>query len=97
MAQYNLTREEQETTINWCNLDKTVEVDTADPVMIRRFDKLVEAYPEEYKLISEDAFFNAKRYQMPLKLLSFRNPPSQAQIEANRKKGFKPKVATNWP
>ena len=43
-----LTRIEQETIINSNNAEKMAEIYTADPVMIRKLDKLVEKYPDAY-------------------------------------------------
>ena len=43
-----LTRYEQETIVNYNNGDKLASVYTADPIVIRRLDKLVKKYPEDY-------------------------------------------------
>ena len=49
-----LTRIEQETIVNANAEEKMAEVYTADPVMIRKLDKMVEKYPDQYKVIKED-------------------------------------------
>ena len=41
-----LSRWEQETVVNYNNEEKTATVYTADPVVMRKLDKLVEKYPE---------------------------------------------------
>lgn len=42
-------RIEQETQINFNAAEDTAELYTADPVMIRKMDKLVEQNPEQFK------------------------------------------------
>ena len=42
-------RIEQETIINFNAAEDTAELYTADPVMIRKMDKLVEQNPEQFK------------------------------------------------
>ena len=92
MTVYNLTREEKETTINWCAADDTVIVDTADPVVIRKLDKLAEAYPDTYLVVRIDPNYNAKTYGFPAKYIRFGKPASEAKIEASRRNcGFSSK------
>ena len=47
MAIPSLTRYEQETIINYNNGDKMISLYTADPVVMKKLDKLVEKYPDE--------------------------------------------------
>lgn len=68
----NISREEQETIINFSADDKTAQVYTCDPVYIRKMDKLCERCPESYKVIKQDEY--SKTYSMPKKLVSFRIP-----------------------
>lgn len=44
-----MSRYEQETLVNYNNEEKTATVYTADPVVQRKLDKLVEKYPNDYK------------------------------------------------
>jgi hypothetical protein len=82
---YKLTQEEKETTINWCAADDSVTVDTADPVVLRKLDKLAEAYPDTYRVMRIDPNFAAKTYSFPAKYIRFGKPTSKAKIEAMQK------------
>ncbi len=82
---YTLTREEQETTINWCRGDKTATIDTADPVEIRKLDKLAEAYPDVYKVLRINPHHNGKMYSVPARYIRFGKPASAARREAARR------------
>ncbi len=81
---YSLTREEMETTVNWCAADGTATIDTADPAVLRKLDKLAEAYPDVYKVIRVDPHYNAKMFSVPVKFIRFGKPASKAQREASR-------------
>lgn len=83
---YTLTRSEQETVIVWDAEFRTATIDTADPVTIRKLDKLVAEYPEEYRLVLEDTLYGAKRYEVPARYIRFGKPASEAQREASRRK-----------
>lgn len=48
-----LTRYEQETIINFNATDKTAELYTRDPAIIRQFDSLVTEYPDTFKCVGE--------------------------------------------
>lgn len=84
---YELKSEERETTINWCVAHKTASIDTADPIVIRKLDKLVQKHPETYQCVKVDERFKAKMYEVPAKYIRFRKPPSQAKQEAGRRNG----------
>ena len=67
----NLTRVEQETVILMNAAESAVEVYTADPVYMRKFDKLCEAAPENWKLVKQNEY--SKTYSCSSKkLVSFR-------------------------
>lgn len=85
-SMYTLTRAEQEIVIVWDAESRTATIDTADPVTIRKLDRLAEQYPEEYRLVSEDVLYNAKRYEVPAKYIRFGKPASDAQREAAKRK-----------
>lgn len=84
---YKLTREEQETIINWCPADDTASIYSADPVVIRKLDKLTAAFPDVYKCRRVDSVYKTKDYIVPARLIRFGKPASQAKIEAARKNG----------
>lgn len=70
-----MTREEMETVINFSAADEMMDIYTADPVWLRKLDKLVVEHPENYRVI-ETRFFEgrvcSKRYLAPKKLLTVR-------------------------
>lgn len=65
-----LSKYEQETVINYNNGEKTATLYTADPIVMRKMDKLVEKDPDEYKVIKENDI--SKTYEFPKKLIGFR-------------------------
>ena len=79
-----LTRLEQETIINSNAEEKMAEVYAADPVMIRKLDKMVEKYPEQYKVIRQDDI--SKTYQFPKKLIRFGAPNTRVYSEEEKEK-----------
>lgn len=79
-----LTRIEQETIVNANAEEKMAEVYTADPVMIRKLDKMVEKYPNQYKVIKEDDV--SKTYQFPKKLIRFGAPVTKVYTEEEKQK-----------
>jgi len=84
---FKLTREERETIINWCSADDTATVYSADPVVIRRLDKLTEEFPDIYKCTRVDSVYGTKNYTVFKRCIRFAKPASQARIDAGRKNG----------
>lgn len=84
---YKLTKEEQETTINWCAADSMATIDSADPAIIRKLDRLAEEYPDVYMCTRVDQACLAKMYTVPARFLRFGKPASAAQREAARLNG----------
>ncbi|NLI22314.1 MAG: hypothetical protein GX418_12325 [Clostridiales bacterium] len=82
---YKLTKEEQETTRNWCAADSMAIIDTADPAVIRKLDRLVEQYPDVYQCTRVDSTCFAKMYTLPVPFIRFSKPASAAQSEARRR------------
>lgn len=64
-----LTREEQEVIITTSAADDLAEVYVADPIYMRKLDRLVEKDPSSYKVKSRNAY--SVTYTMPKKLLKF--------------------------
>lgn len=67
-----LTREEQETIINFSAADKIATLYTRDPAVMRKVDALVTEYPDTFKCISETDI--DKTYEMPKSHISYRKP-----------------------
>ncbi len=70
MAQ--LTRYEMETLVNYNAGEDRATVYTADKAVMRRMDKLVSEFPEQYKLLEQTDY--AKTYSMPKSYVSYRKP-----------------------
>lgn len=72
----NLSRYEQETIINFNAADDTAELYTADPVWMRKLDKLAEQNPGQFKVGRSERCEGtviAKRYLFPKKLITVRS------------------------
>lgn len=65
----NITRLEQETIVNFNAAEDIASVYTADPVYMRKLDKLCEREPMSYKLVKQDK--DGKWYEMPKRLVRF--------------------------
>ena len=65
-----LSREEQETIINFNAGEKTATLYTRDPAVMRKLDQLVISFPEVYKCIGETDI--DKTYEMPKSAVTYR-------------------------
>ena len=75
---YALSREERETLIRWNMAEKSVVIDTADPAVIRRLDKLAADHPHVYACTRTDETYGAKRYTLcDKRYVRFGNPVSE--------------------
>ena len=83
----HIPRCEQETIIRWAADESTATISTSNPAIIRRLDKLTEIAPEAYSRIFELSEIRDARYSMPVKLLRFGKPASEARREINRRNG----------
>ena len=81
-----ISREEQETIVNYNAAEQTATVYTRDKTVMRRLDALKDAFPDTYRLIGETDI--DKTYEMPKSLVNFRKPMriSEAQREAARER-----------
>jgi len=73
---YNLAKVEQEVVITFNAGEDTAELYTADPVYIRKMDKLVQQNPEQFKEIRQEKLEGkvvAKRYTLPKRFVSIRS------------------------
>lgn len=81
-----ITREEQETIINFNAKDKIATVYTKDPTFMKQMDKLVSGYPDTFrcKYVSEVD----RVYEVPAASVTFRKPRrlTNEQREAARKR-----------
>lgn len=80
---YALSREERETLIRWNMAEKSVVIDTADPAVIRRLDKLAADHPQVYACTRSDETYGAKRYTLcDKRYVRFAKPMSEAQRQS---------------
>lgn len=85
--EYSYTRAEQETTITFDAEEKTAHIYSADPVYIRKLDKLTDSNPESYRCVRVLDGGKAKMYEAPAALIRFAKPPTEARREAGRRNG----------
>ena len=69
---YRPTRTEMETTITFDAEEKIAHIYPADPVYIRKFDKLTAEDPETWHCVEVDALGYYKRYEAPADRIRFR-------------------------
>ena len=70
----NLTKYEMETVVNYNAGEQTATVYTRDKSVMRRLDRLVEDYPDSYKLLNQTDI--DKTYSMPKSHVTYRKPRS---------------------
>lgn len=84
-----MTRQEQETVISFNAAEDTAELYTADPVYIRKMDKLTEKNPEQFKLGRVETYQGeivAKRYIFPKRFLSIRSKDVKRELTEEQRK-----------
>ena len=69
-----LTKYEMETIVNYNAAEQTATVYTRDKAVMRKLDRLVEAYPESYRLVDQTDI--DKTYSMPKSYVTYRKPRS---------------------
>lgn len=81
-----ISRQEQETIVNYNAAEQTATVYTRDKTVMRRLDALVIDFPDYYRLIGETDI--DKTYEMPKSFVSYRKPRrlSDEQRESARKR-----------
>ena len=78
-----LTLEERETHIYISRTDETAEIYTSDERYMRKFDKLVEDNPEEWKFKKAETVQGeviGKTYSCPRNLISFRSKTQKREL-----------------
>ena len=74
----HLSQEEQETVIVYNRAEDTCDIDTADPVVIARLDRLCETYPKHYqkgpRTYYEDGKVCSAKYKAEKWDIVFRKP-----------------------
>ncbi len=85
---YSLSRVEQETIIGLNAAEDTAELYMADPVWIRKMDKLAVQNPEQFKLGRVEKYQGkviAKRYTFPKRFISIRTKDKVSTITEEQK------------
>lgn len=80
----SIPKAEQETVIRFDAEENIAHIDTATPAVIRKLDKLAEAFPDTYRCVRVDAGYYAKRFTVPASFIRFGKPPSKARKAAGR-------------
>ena len=80
-----LSRDEQETALNWFATDKTININTAESSMIHLLDKYVREYPDHFKCTHVDELHRYKNYTIARKCLKITPPRAEAQIAAAKR------------
>ena len=75
---YGLSRYEQEVNINFSADDTVATVYAANPVYIRKLEKLAQEFPEDYKLIKKDTV--SVTYEVSRRLVSIRKPRPKKEL-----------------
>ena len=86
----NMARYEQETIILYNQAESTAEVETYDPKLLEKLNRLAEKYPEQVQKTGE------RRFTVPKRCVSVREPYSmerrRAASERAKAAGYKPPV-----
>lgn len=88
MAGYSLSSYEREVIINFNAGDDTAELYTADPVWIRKMDKLMEQNPEQFKPGRVETYHGeviAKRYKFPKRFVTIRSKDVKVTLTEEQK------------
>ena len=86
---YNLSRYEQEVIITFNAEEETAELYTANPVWIRKMDKLVEQNPEqfqEYRRERMDGKVISKSYRFPKRFVTVRSKDKKIDLSDEQRK-----------
>ncbi len=90
-----LTRYEQEVLINFNAEEQTASIYTANPIWLRKMDKLATAHPENFKQIAEEKLEGkiiSKTYEFPKNLVSIRKPlrlsEEQRKAQSDKMKAY---------
>ena len=89
MEKAKLSRLEQETHIDWDAENNIAYIDSVNPSVVRKLEKLHAEFPEVYKLIRRDKVYGGITLQVPKKYIRFGKPASEQKVEAARQRANK--------
>ena len=84
-----LTRYEQEVLINFNAEEQTASIYTANPIWLRKMDKLATAHPENFKQIAEEKLEGkiiSKTYEFPKDLITIRSFKKKDTLSEEQRK-----------
>ncbi len=87
----HLSRYEQEVVIQFSADDKFATVYSANPVYIRKLEKLSREFPDDYKLIKKDNV--SVTYEVSRKLIAFRKPVPPREYTDEERRAFAERFA----
>lgn len=93
-----LTKYEQEVVINFNAADDTADLYTADPVWMRKMDKLVEQNPAQFQLKEVQRYHGkiiSKRYIFPKRFVSIRTKDTKRELTEEQKKQLSERMAAH--
>lgn len=82
---YNLTKGEQETIIRWDAANRIATIHVDIPSVMRKLDKLVEEFPEQYFRVNVDPKYLSATYKVNSRYIRFGRPASKETREARRR------------
>lgn len=87
-----MTRAEQETIVSYGALDTVASINSTDPVVWRKLDRMCEKCPNDYKLVRVHEDPNgkilSKWYEAPKKLIGFRSPSAPRVMTDEQKQAL---------
>ncbi len=92
---YSLTAVERESVITFNSAEENADIYASDPVWIRKFDKLVEQNPEQFKVIQEfkcEGKVVARRYTFPKSFLTVRSKKRKVHLTDEQKEATKKRL-----
>lgn len=98
MGKYKLSRYEQEVTIGFNAEEDTAELYIADPVWIRKLDRLVEQNPEQFKLGRVETYSGeivSKRYTFPKRFVSIRSKDVKRELTDEQREELTKRLNTS--
>lgn len=82
---YKMSKDEQEVIIRWDAAHRNATIHADIPSVIRKLDKLVEAFPDHYRCVFDDPHFASKTFEMDASIFRFPRPLSKKARDARRK------------
>ena len=83
---YQLKLCEQEVTIRFDMEEKIAHIYASAPSWIRKYDKLVEEFPEYYKCVKVDELGYYKKYECPMKFIRQGKPVTNRKPMSDEQK-----------